>query len=392
MTSTSLNRPAILGGTPLRPAGPPGWPLADDATEHVLREMIRSGGWGRYHGPHVPELCQKIASFHGTDHVHLCSSGTSAVELALRGVGVRDGDEVILAAYDFKANFQNVLHLGAIPVLVDVDPITFQFDPSQLVAACSPKTRAVLISHLHGGVVDLRGVRQVAESRGIAVIEDACQNPGANLFGKRAGTSGDVGVLSFGGSKLLTAGRGGAVLTSQPLIAERIKRYVLRGNDAYPLSEIQAALVVPQIEALDAMNEKRSRAVNRIWSALDGLPGLTPLQLPTDELQPVYYKLGFRITANEFGLSREHFAAALRAEGIAMDAGFRSNHLIHGSRRFRAIGELAQAKRADEQIVNLHHPVLLEDTASVDQVAEAIWRVHRHAKEISNITLPSCDE
>ena len=122
------------------------------------------------------------------------------------------------------------------------------------------QTRAILVAHLHGGIVDLPRVRRIADPLGIPVIEDACQNPGATVYGRRAGTWGDVGVLSFGGSKLLTAGRGGVLLTQRQEIAERIKRYVLRGNDAYPLSEMQAAILIPQLDQLDALNDRR-RAV-----------------------------------------------------------------------------------------------------------------------------------
>jgi perosamine synthetase len=389
MSSSELDLPAILGGTPVRPSGPPEWPVLEDATKDVLRSMVETGDWGRYHGRFVPELCRQLSEYHAVEHALVCCSGTAAIELALRGVGVQEGDEVILAAYDFKANFQNVLHLKATPVLIDLDPATFQFDPSQLTAAITPKTRAILVSHLHGGVVDMRQVRLIAESKEIAIIEDACQNPGAMLYGQRAGTWGAVGVLSFGGSKLLTSGRGGAILTSQSVIAERIKRCVLRGNDAYPLSEIQAALVIPQLEALDVMNERRGSAVCQLCSALAGLEGLTALQMPTEELQPGYYKLGFRFTASHFGLSREHFVSALRAEGIAMDAGFRSNHLIHGSRRFRAIGELTEATRADQEIVTLHHPVLLGDGSAIQQVVQAIQKVHHNASQIAAVAPPT---
>lgn len=363
--------------------------MLEDDTKDVLRSMVETGDWGRYHGRFVPELCRQLSEYHAVEHTLACCSGTAAIELALRGVGVQEGDEVILAAYDFKANFQNVLLLKALPVLIDLDPATFQLDPSQLTAAITPKTRVILVSHLHGGVVDMRRLREIAEPSGISIIEDACQNPGAILNGQRAGTWGDVGVLSFGGSKLLTSGRGGAILTSQSLIVERIKRYVLRGNDAYPLSEIQAALVIPQLEALDAMNERRRHAVCRICSELIGLEGLAALQLPTEELQPGYYKLGFRFTASRFGLSREHFVSALRAEGIAMDAGFRSNHLIHGSRRFRAVGELTEATRADREIVTLHHPVLLQDSSAIQQVVEAIRKVHHYASQIAAVAPPN---
>lgn len=345
--------------------------------------MIESGDWGRYLGPYAPELCRKLAEFHAVEHVQLSSSGTSAVELALRGVGVQDGDEVIMAAYDFKSNFQNILHLKAMPVLVDLDPLTFQLDPNQLSAAITPKTRAILVSHLHGAFVPIQPVREIAAAHGIAIVEDACQSTGAIVDNQRVGARGDVGVISFGGSKLLTAGRGGAILTSQSLIFERIKRHVLRGNDAYPLSEIQAALVIPQLEQLDDLNERRRRAAARICDALQDIEGLLPLQWMTNEIRPAYYRLGFCYHAEKFGLSRDHFIAAARAEGIAIDPGFRSNHLIHGSRRFRAVGELSEATRADQEIVSVYHPVLIEDDAAIDQVAAAISKIHAQASQIA---------
>lgn len=352
--------------------------------------MVESGEWGRYLGPHVPELTRSLAQFHSVEHVLTCSSGTAAIELALHGVGVQAGDEVIVAAYDFKSNFQNILQLKAIPVLVDVHPCTRQLDVNQVEAALTDKTRAILVSHLHGGIVPMPQLRRITDSRSIAIIEDACQNPGAMIEGRRAGAWGDAGVLSFGGSKLLTAGRGGAVLTSKAEIAERIKRYVMRGNDAYPLSEIQAALVLPQLELLDDFNERRSKAVIRIAAEVANL-GLSPLQLPSDDIKPAYYKLGFRYNPEKFaGLPRETFTEAMRAEGIAFDPGFRGNHLIHASRRFRATGALAEATQADADLVVLHHPVLLEDDHSIDQIVEAVKKIQRNANPIQQLYRRTC--
>lgn len=390
MTIPDPERPAILGGRPVRPAGPPGWPRLNEAVSKVLRGMAESGEWGRYLGPYVPELSRRLAQFHSVEHALTCSSGTVAVELALHGVGVQSGDEVIVAAYDFKSNFQNILQLKAVPVLVDLHPQTRQLDVNQVESALTVKTRAILVSHLHGGVVPMPQLRQLVESRSIAIVEDACQNPGAMIDGRRAGSWGDAGVLSFGGSKLLTAGRGGAILTSKAEIAERIKRYVMRGNDAYPLSEIQAAIVLPQLDLLDEFNERRSKAVVRICAEVADL-GLSPLQLPISRLQPGYYKLGFRYDPEQFsGLARDTFAEAMRAEGIAMDPGFRANHLIHASRRFRAVGELAEATRADADLVVLHHPVLLEDNEAIDQIAEAVRKIRRNAATIQQQCRQTC--
>lgn len=388
MSHSSVIRPAILGGKPIRPQGSPTWPRVDDSVAESIRGLIQSGDWGRYAGPNVPALTRKLAEFHHVDAVQLCSSGTAAVELALRGMSVGSGDEVILAAYDFKANFQNILTVGAVPVLVDIAASNGQIDPSQLAAAVTERTKAIIVSHLHGGIVDMRAVLDFARSNNLSVLEDACQNPGAILDGQKAGCTGDVGVLSFGGSKLLTAGRGGAVLTNRSDLHERIRRYVNRGNDAYPLSEMQAAVLLPQLDSLDQLNEQRRAFVKDLCEALGDVAGLSILQLPNEGLQPAYYKVGFRYhAANLAGLSRNRFAAALRAEGIAMNSGFRGLHLIHAKRRFRAVGELSESTRADEEFLTLHHPILLEGKAGVEQIVAAVDKVRTFAEEIA-----SCQE
>src|SRR5439155_13714733 len=146
-------------------------------------------------------------------HALACGSGTFAVELALRALKVQPGDEVALAAYDYPGNFLTLHALGARPVLVDVSPGNAVLDVTQLAAALTPEVRAVIVSHLHGGLAPMRAITELVRSRGVAVVEDACQCPGAVVEGRPTGAWGDAGVLSFGGSKLLTAGRGGAILT-----------------------------------------------------------------------------------------------------------------------------------------------------------------------------------
>ena len=137
------------------------------------------------------------------------------IELALRAAQVQSGDEVILAAYDYKANFANVLAVGATPVLIDTLPGLPVPDADLISAAISKRTKAIICSHLHGCLAPVDQIRAIAKEHGVIVIEDACQSVGATIQNRAAGTIGDIGVLSFGGSKLLTAGRGGAVLTGQ---------------------------------------------------------------------------------------------------------------------------------------------------------------------------------
>lgn len=377
------DRPALLGGAPLRPAGPPGWPRPDDSIRQRLQELADTGDWGRYHGPWCQRLITALSDRFYCRHVILCSSGTAAVELALRAAPVHPQTRVALAAYDFKANFTNVHTVGAMPVLFDIRPDDWQLDIDRLINASAEPVQVVLASHLHGGLVDLPALLAWARERGLFVIEDACQAAGAMVAGRPAGTWGDVGVLSFGGSKLLTSGRGGALLTNRDDVAQRIRLYTQRGNEAYPLSEMQAAVLLPQLESLETRHRQRTAAAQWLRTRLIG-SGLEPLTMGSATDDPAYYKLGLRYVAAAFkGLPRERFAEAMRAEGIALDPGLRALHRIHARSRFVAAGSLDVASAADAEVLTLHHPVLLESESAWAQIPAAVERIRRWAKELA---------
>lgn len=338
---------------------------------------MADGSWGRYHGPNCQRLSEALAELHEGRQAALCCSGTVAVELALRGVGVTAGDEVLLAGYDFGGNFRAIEAIGAVPVLVDVRANDWQLDVRLLPDACSPKTKAILATHLHGGVVDMPAVMELARARGLAVVEDACQCPGALVAGRRAGTWGDAGVLSFGGSKLLSAGRGGATLTGRAVVGQRIKLFCERGNNAFPLSELQAAVLVPQLALLDERNARRATAALRLLKRLEGVACLRPLVSHVQQSQPGYYKLGFQLLAENLGADgpdRDLFAAAVRAEGVALDAGFRDFSRRSAS-RCRVVGDLPHSRQAGAVALVLHHPVLLAPDDTIDLTAAAIVKV-----------------
>jgi dTDP-4-amino-4,6-dideoxygalactose transaminase len=378
------NLPAILGGAPIRPEGPPDWPPCDAAITEALARCAADGSWGKYHGPHCRRLVQSLSDYHDGSEAVLCSSGTAAIELALRGLAVGPGDEVILAAYDFKGNFLDVLTTGARPVLVDIEPRSCRIDAQRLEDAFSPATKAVIVSHLHGCVANMPAVMQIAAERNVAVIEDACQAPGSTVYGRTAGTWGDVGVLSFGGSKLLSAGRGGAVLTKNSQVMQRIRVYSFRGNDAYPLSELQACVLAPQLEQLDALNAVRALRIESLREVLPARSGLTLVDGASASCRPGHYKTGFHYEPAAFeNLPRDRFLQALRAEGIAVDAGFRALHAVHSRGRFRAVGNLDNAEQADCGLIVLHHPILLYEEC-VDQFGAALDRIREHARMIAD--------
>jgi dTDP-4-amino-4,6-dideoxygalactose transaminase len=375
--------PALLGGKPACTHQSPSWPIEEPTVRQALQEAYASGAWGRYDGGLVAKLEAELAAYHDVPHVITTASGTIAVELALRAAGVVPGDEVIEAAYDFSGNFLTIHALSAVPVLVDIDAKSGNLDPNRLVEAFSAATKAIVVSHLHGGLVPMHEVMELTRGRGIAVIEDAAQCPGAMVQGRRAGTWGDAGVLSFGGSKLLTAGRGGAILTAQNAIAQRARIWQMRGNLVAPLSELQAAVLRPQLALLDENNRTRASRVAVLRDALSDVPGLRLFEMDLEQSQPAYYKVGLFYDAEMFGLGRGLLRAALSAEGLAVDEGFRALHVERSPARFRAAGPLDHARRAHESVLTLHHPILLATAEAMTEIGTAIRKVHRHAARLS---------
>lgn len=373
-----LDLPALLGGTPVRPQGPPSWPTAEAEILEALQRVYHDGSWGVYHGPNCAALEQALREYFQVEFVLLCGSGTFAVELGLRALKVGLGDDVILSAYDFPGNFLNIHAVGATPVLVDVASANWNLALEKLEAAFSPATKAIIVTHLHGGMVPMRELMALARQRDVAVLEDAAQCPGAIIQDGRAGTWGDAGVVSFGGSKLLSAGRGGALLTSQTEVWHRARTHALRGNLVCPLSELQSAVLLPQLRKLDERNRRRAKNVERLMEALREVAGLAPFLNAPELGVSGYYKLGFRFDAVMFGLSRAAFVAALSAEGVAFAEGFPAAHVGRSRRRFRQGTELTEAERAHAGCVVLHHPVLLGTTTDLDEVARAVRKVHQN--------------
>jgi dTDP-4-amino-4,6-dideoxygalactose transaminase len=380
--NSSVDLPALIGGAPVRPQGPPDWPQPDEDLLRALQAAYHDGSWGKYQGGHVERLEQRLAEYHGLPFALTCGSGTFGVETALRALKVGTGDEVLMAAYDYPGNFLSIHAVRATPVLIDVEPFNWNLNPKMLSPAVTSKTRAVIASHLHGGMVPMRELCAFAEAHQLRVIEDAAQAPGARVQGRRAGTWGDVGILSFGGSKLLTAGRGGALLTQHADVHQRARVWLHRGNHICPLSELQAAVLLPQLERLDQRNAHRAKNVQRLADSLSGQPGLQLFVNRPSDFDPAYYKLGFQFDDAAFALSREGFLAAMRAEGVAMDEGFRALHMSRSPTRLRCAGQLAEAERAHDNAVVLHHPILLGTIGDIDAIAQSVRKVYANAERI----------
>lgn len=360
--------------TPERLAIPP-WPgVMPEVEESVLR-ALRDGSWGRYDGPYGVALAQALAERFTQPLVTLCASGTIAVELALRGLGVEPGQEVILGGYDFPGNFRAIEAIGAIPVLVDMAAEAFIVDIDQVSGAVSEKTAAVIVSHLHGALAPMRRWAEFCKERGIALLEDACQAPGATFDdGAPAGAMGDAAVLSFGGSKLLSAGRGGAVLTRSSRVHQRMKVFHDRGNLAFPLSELQAAALLPQLELLGAFHQRRLDAAQWLRERLakmspsrDLLAFQGAAEQGMEGASRAYYKFPIALPPQ----ARDAVCHAAEVVGIPLFPGFRG-FAARSSRRCRIASPLTQAQKMAAETALLHHSALLLDRPAIERVAELL--------------------
>ena len=343
------------------------WPPQNEQIFAALKSVYRNGDWGRYHGEETRILESNLAEYFSCSHVHLVCSGTIGIELALRGMGIQSGDEVILAAYDFPGNFRCIEAVGARPVLADISCESWSLCANSFEATLSPSTKAVIVSSLHGGLADIESICEIARQRGVRVIEDICQVPGASVNGRRVGTYGDVAVLSFGGSKLLSAGRGGAVLTRDESIWQRINVFKDRGNDTFALSQLQAAVLNPQLDCLDQYNLVRRQNAVKLIERTASTEGVSGLRHAEGDLA-VFYKIAWLVPSSQL---RTELLIAAEELDLPLFEGFRG-FAKRSERRCLKPVSLVNSERAADGTVLLHHPVLLAEDAVLDELSDQL--------------------
>ena len=262
--------------------------LGTDLEQAVLG-VLRSGQY--IGGPQVSTFEQSFADNVGTRHAIGCNSGTDALILALRAIGVGPGDEVITCAFSFFATAEAISAVGATPIFVDVDPETFLIDLNQIEAAITGSTRALMPVHLFGRPVDMTRLMDIASRHRLRVIEDCAQATGATWQDQAVGSFGDVGCFSFFPTKNLGgAGDGGAVTTDDDSLAETIRELAVHGMPRRylhtalgynsRLDAIQAAVLNLKLPKLSDWIDRRREIAARYRELLANLPGIT---LPTDE-------------------------------------------------------------------------------------------------------------
>jgi dTDP-4-amino-4,6-dideoxygalactose transaminase len=231
-------------------------------------------------GPEVAALEQEVARYCGSSHAVGCASGTDALLLALYGLEIGPGDEVILPPFTFFATAGSICRTGARPVFADIDPVTYNLDPAQVEAKITDRTRAIMAVHLYGQCADMEALGRVAERHGLPIIEDAAQAIGAEFDGKRAGSLGVVGCFSFYPSKNLGAyGDAGMVTTNDPGLAARLACLRVHGMEPKyfhkylgwnaRLDALQAAVLRVKLPHLDRWTASRQVAARRYDALLE---------------------------------------------------------------------------------------------------------------------------
>ncbi len=323
---------AIEGGNPVRSKPWPKWPLFSDRDKQDLAAVLDDGRLTSITGPKVREFEEKYAERFGARYAVACSSGVTALHLALSALQIGPGDEVIVPAHTFIGTAIPVLMANAVPIFVDVRPDSFNLDPERLEAAITPRTRAVIPVHLNGLPADMDAIRAAAGRRGLRVIEDACQAHGARYHGRPAGVLADLAAFSFFEDKVITTGEGGMVLTDSEELFERARavrsygeapigegaerkyEHLLLGFN-YRMGALNAALGINQLDRLEEMVEKRNRNARYLRRQLGQIPGIVPpAEFP--DCRHAYYKFVCLLEPKVVGRSGAELAAALKAEGI----------------------------------------------------------------------------
>ncbi len=360
-------------------------PSIDEDTIAAVGEVLRSG-WLTT-GPRCAEFEQRLSALCGGRPVRVFSSGTAALEVALRLAGIGPGDEVVTTPLSWVATANVILTVGARPVFVDIDPDTRNIDLSRVEQAITPATRAILPVDLAGLPVDRDRLYALAARHGLRVIEDAAQSFGANWRGRPIGSEGDFVAFSFHANKNITTGEGGALVLPDGELAALAERLRLQGVVRHPdgemsvdvlggksnLTDIAAAIGLGQLRHLESFTARRRALARRYFERLDPALGLgLP---PADFAQSNWHMFQVLLPLERMRVSRGEFIGAMKARGIGIGVHYPA---IHRFGLYRALGwregDFPVAERVGASIVTLPlFPAMTE--ADVDRVCSAMAEV-----------------
>lgn len=407
-----MEKLAILGGTPTKQNPFPDWPQYDEREEKALMEVLHSGVWWRTPGTKTLQFEQDFARYHQVEHGVACTNGTAALEMAVAALGIGLGDEVIIPDFTFIATASAVLANGALPVMGDVDPFTFNINPDLAEKAITPRTRAIIAVHVAGMPCDMDRLTEIAKKHSLFLIEDSSHAHGSEWKGKKVGSLGDCGTFSFQASKLMTAGEGGIVVTHNADLEARLRSihdcgrlpgewfyaHFLNGSN-YRLSEWQGAVLGVQLSRLDEQAARRDQISAYLNRELAKIEGIIPQKRDARVTRTGNYCYIFHYNPQAFnGLKCEKFIEAINAEGIPTQASYPPVRKLavfqSGEYRKKLAPQQASEEHAfiaapcpvtDDAYENtawMVHRTLLGTEQDAAEIVEAVRKVQRHAREL----------
>ena len=368
----------------------------------AIGEVLAGGEWGGFPMPNdaAGRFAEAFANFHDAEYGVCVANGTVSMEVALQAMGVAPGSEVVVPAYTFEATAAAVLFAGCVPVFADVDPDTFCLDPASVEEVLTERTRALLPVHLAMGLADLDRLSEIATAHDLMILEDCAHAHGGQWRGRGAGSHGAAGSFSFQTSKLMTAGEGGIVITSDGEVLDRLHALVNCGRQRpgrerdhtvvghnYRLTDLQAAILEVQLTRLTDQHRRRNGAVDRLISGLQGSEVVAPLVADTRITRRAVYQFVLRYRADALdGLPRSSFVAALQSEGVPCDGNFyesltTSRLLVPDAVRYPEFARRTQIhcpiaeSAAYEEAIWFPHQLFLGGSSEVDDVLAAIEKV-----------------
>ncbi len=410
---------AILGGLPLRTRPFSTWPVFDAREREQLDDVLTSSNWGGFPSPNrkATEFAAAFAAYQGARFAIPTTSGTSALEVALKALGVGAGDEVIVPAMTFAATAYAAVACMARPIFADVSAANACIDPDCVKRLITRRTKAIIPVHYGASLADLDALAEISRAHSIPLVEDCAHVPGARFRERGVGTHGALGCFSFQSTKPMTAGEGGMITTDDPDLEQRCQSLINCGRRRpgdtfegplmganYRMTEWQCGILLAQLARLPEQTERKSRAAARLREGLGAIKGISPVARDPRVTREVIYAFVFLVDESALGVSRNRFVRAMRAEGVPCGVGndpvYRSALFPRESPAYLKACELAGASAAritidcpvaerlfEHAMAAVPHECLLGDDRDVDDIIAAAAKVASRAAELSAANL-----
>ncbi|MDO9383507.1 MAG: DegT/DnrJ/EryC1/StrS family aminotransferase [Hyphomicrobiaceae bacterium] len=295
----------------------------------LLTKVIQSGTLTATKGTMVKDFADTFAKMVGAKYAYACASGTAALHAAIAAVDPKPGDEIITTSITDMGAITPILYQGAIPVFADVDPVTMNVTPETIAKVISPKTKAIMVTHLFGNPAELAKIKALADKHKLALIEDCAQAFMAKENGRFVGTVGDVGCFSLQQGKHITAGEGGIVVTNDENVARRLRLFIDKAwgyGDPKPdhyflainyrMTELAGAVGLAQLGKLQFSVDQRRKMADRLSSQLEGLEGIT-LPVVADDAEHTYWRYCIMVDPTKIEGGPVALAGKLKAYNVA---------------------------------------------------------------------------